>query len=234
MSVIVDAVKRIAVIAKRHNFINLLENLLSEHYPYPSYKSVWSGQLMQEQSKLVDEYLSGYQPRLTSEQIKKIVESYRFKLPKEIYDLYQIGNGCLPIGTSEKEDWNSIYNYFNFPSSENKLWTLKKAMDAYCSFMIDFNPRLLPICAYGDDSVLLVMGSSEPQETSPLVRTYDHCLDDDLSKMEVVWPSLTNMMLAYAEWYEALYSGGLTEITEEAIYQKYSSGSHWGFKKFLC
>lgn len=77
------------------------------------------------------------------------------------------------------------------------------------------------------------MGSDELQETAPLVLTYDHCLHSDLSKMEVVWPSLTNMILAYAEWYETLYNGGLTETTKEAIYQKYSSGSDWGFYKFL-
>ncbi len=51
--------------------------------------------------------------------------------------------------------------------------------------------------------------------------------------MEVVWSNLSNMMLAYAELYEALYQGSLTEMIKETIYQKYSSGSDWGFYKFL-
>ncbi len=42
------------------------------------------------------------------------------------------------------------------------------------------------------------------------------------------------MMLAYAETYEALYQGSLTGTKKETIYQKYSSGSDWGFYKFMC
>ncbi len=235
MSVIVDAIKRIAVIAKQRNVVNLPGDFVSSHPPYPTYKSVMSAELSPENSKLIDEFFDGYQPRLTLKQIEEIVEPYLFKLPQEIYDLYQIGNGCLPIGISEEEDWNSIYNYFNFFSLENKLWTLENAISAYCDLLIDRNPRLLPICAYEDESVLCVMGSSEPQETSPLVWTYyDSGLDDDPCNMEIVWSNLSNMMLAYAELYEALYQGSLTETTKEIIYQKYSSGSDWGFYKFPC
>ncbi len=235
MSVIVDAIKRIAVIAKQSNFTNVPGDFVSSHPPYPVYKSVMPEELSQENSKLIDEFFDGYQPRLTLEQIEEIVEPYRFKLPQEIYELYQIGNGCLPIGISEEEDWDSIYNYFNFFSLENNLWTLDNAMSAYCGQLEQCNPRLLPICAYEDESVLLVIGNSEPQETSPLVWTYyDSCLDNDFSTMEVVWSSLSNMMLAYAERYEALYQGSLTETKKQTIYQKYSSGCDWGFYKFMC
>jgi hypothetical protein len=233
VSQIIDATNRISTIAKLRNFVNIPGEIISQHDPYPPYKIVISAELTPAQSKLIDECLGGYQPRLTLDQIEEVIEPYRFNLPQEIYDLYQIGNGCLPLGTSEDEDWDSIYNYFYFPSSEAPFWTLRNAMSAYANHLIDCNPRLLPICTYGDDSVLLVLGSNERQENSPLLMTYDHCLDSDLSQMEIVWPSLTNMMLAHAERYEALYEGRLTETEKTNIYQKYSSGSDLGFYKFL-
>ncbi len=40
MSVIVDAIKRIAVIAKQSNFTNVPGDFVSSHPPYPVYKSV--------------------------------------------------------------------------------------------------------------------------------------------------------------------------------------------------
>jgi hypothetical protein len=233
VSQIIDATNRISTIVKLKNIANIPGVIISQHEPYPPCKSVIPAELNQAQSNLIDECLGGYQPRLTLNQIEEVIESYRFNLPQEFYDLYQLGNGCLPLGTSEDEDWDSIYNYFYFPSSEAPFWTLRNAMSSYVNHLIDCNPHLLPICAYGDDSVLLVLGSTERQENSPLLMTYDHCLDSDLLQMEIVWLSLTNMMLAYAERYEALYQGRLTETEKTNIYQKYSSGSDLGFYKFL-
>jgi hypothetical protein len=106
-------------------------------------------------------------------------------------------------------------------------------MSVYCNHLIGENPSLLPICTYQDSAVLLIIGSREKQESSPVLRTYDHCLCKDPSKMIMEWPSLTNMMLAYAEGYEALSDGKLTETERKAIYQKYSNNSEWGFHKFF-
>jgi hypothetical protein len=125
VSKIIDAIKRIAVIAKQNNFTNLPGNLIYEHC-YVTLQDVTPDALTQEHLKLVDEYLDGYQPRLTLDKIEETIENYCFKLPQEIYDLYLMGNGCLPIGILE-EDFDSIYNYFSFPSSECPLLTLREA-----------------------------------------------------------------------------------------------------------
>jgi hypothetical protein len=232
MSLIVGAVRRIATVAEQRKFPNLPGDIISSHDPYPPFKRVMPTELTQEQTELVNENFDNYQPRLTLEQIEEIVEPYQFRLPQEVYDLYELGNGCLPIGTSE-EDWNSVYNYFNFPGFENPFWTLRGAISAYCDRLIHQNSRLLPICAYEDESVLLVLGSNESQESAPLLLSEGHRLDDDPLEMEIIWPSLSNMMLAYAERYEALLDGSLTDVTKEEIYRKYSSGSDWGLYKFI-
>lgn len=99
MSLIVSAVRRIATVAEQIKFPNLPRDLISSHDPYPPFKCVIPTELTQEQTELVNEHFDNYQPRLTLEQIEEIVEPYRFKLPQEVYDLYQVGNGCLPIGT---------------------------------------------------------------------------------------------------------------------------------------
>lgn len=78
-----------------------------------------------------------------------------------------------------------------------------------------------------------MLGSNELQESAPLLLSEGHRLDSDPSEMEVIWSSLSNMMLAYAERYEALRDGSLTDVTKEEIYRKYSTGSDWGLYKFI-
>lgn len=227
MSVIVDAIQRISTVAKQKGFANMPGQLLPYYDPYPSEKNIIPSELAQEQIELVDKYLGGYQTRLTLEQINETVRQFRFKLSKEFYDLYQLGNGCLPLITSKEEDLDSIYNYFYFISYTSNFLTLKNAMNAYCSFLIDSNPSLLPICTYQEEIVLCVLGSNIQEETSPVIISYDHDLHRDPSSMEIIWPSLSNMLLAYAELYETSYDN------KEAIYKKYGSNSEWGLKKFL-
>jgi hypothetical protein len=231
MSAIIEVIKHIAVIVEQRKIANIPGEFLAYREPYPACEYVTFSDLNQEQNKLISEYCNP-QPRLTLRQINELVEPYRFRLPQEIYDLYQMGNGGLPIGISEEKDWDSIYNYFNFPSSENALWTLSNSMNTYQDLLIESNPRLLPICIYGDESTLFVLGGTESQENAPLLWTHDDCLNDDISQMEILWPSLTNMMFAYAERLEALSERSLTESKERSIYQKYSSGSELGWYKF--
>ncbi|MBE9028247.1 SMI1/KNR4 family protein [filamentous cyanobacterium LEGE 11480] len=231
MTVIIDAIRRIATVAKQRNFANMPGELLSYFDPYPATKNVTPADLATltgEQSEVLQDYMRSYQPRLTVKQIEEIVEPFAFQLPQEFLDLYQIGNGCLPIGTSEEADWDSIYNYFFFISYTSKFLTLKSIMDCYRSSLIDRNPSLLPICTYQEEIVLFLVGSEIQAETSPVFITYDHDLDQaDPSNMEVMWPSLSNMMLAYAELYET------SSVHREAIYRKYGSNSDWGLSEFL-
>lgn len=231
MSSITDAIKRIAVIAEKRKTANTPGEFLAFRDPYPTAKHVHPDELSQEQIQLISEYCNS-KPRLTLGEIEKLVEPYRFKLPQEIYDLYQMGNGCLPIGISDKRNWDSIYNYFNFSDAENSLWTLSNSMDAYCNLLIEDNPKLLPLCMYGEEATLFVLGGEEMKETAPLVWTYDDSTNDDVSKMEVIWSSLTNMLLAYAEYFESFSDGSWTEERKREIYQKYSNGTETGWCRF--
>lgn len=230
MAVIVDAVKRIATVAKRKNFANIPGELLSYYDPYPAAKNITPSDLIDltvDQSEVIEDYIRDYQPRLTMKQIEEMVKPFVFQLPKEFFSLYRIGDGCLPIGTSEGKDWDSIFNYFFFISYRSQFLTLSNMINAYCSLLVDRNPSLLPICTYQEEIVLCILGSETQSETSPVLITYDHDLYRDPSDMEVMWPSLSNMMLAYAESYET------SSVNRKEIYHKYGSGSDWGLSNFL-
>ncbi len=227
MSQIVEAIKRIVHSKKQSNHDNLPATLIAYHPPYKSLKNATPKNLEPKQLELVNKDLGSYQPRLSIEQIKEIVEPYRFQLPQEFYDLYLMGNGCLPIGISDDTDWNSVYNYFYFPDYPARFATLQKAMSCYCDMLINDNPRLLPFCtSYREDVVLSIVGSKKQQETSPVLVTYsDYVNEEDPCEMNVLFPSLTNMMLAYAELYE--HKGKSTPTWIEDIVQKYGGNYRW-------
>lgn len=232
MSPIIDAIKRISVIAEQRHWANIPGTFLATHEPYPPKERVTSEDLNEEQLELIAIYCNS-KPRLTLSEIEELTTPLRFSLPQEIYDLYQFGNGCLPIGISEDKNWDSIYNYFYFPSMENKLWPLSQAMGAYRNLLSsEDNPQVFPICTYGEDKTLFMLGSTDFQETAPLVWTYDESTCDDIANMEILWPSLSNMMLAYAERWESLYDGSFSENKDKEIYQKYSSGDEFGRYEF--
>jgi hypothetical protein len=231
VSLITDIIKRVAALVENRKTANIPGEFLAYRDPYPTPEYVHPDELSQEQIQLICEYCNP-KPRLTLSEIEELIQAYRFKLPQEVYDLYQMGNGGLPIGISDEKNWDSVYNYFNFPSAEKSLWTLSNSMDAYCNLLIEDNPKLLPLCMYGEEATLFVLGGEEMKETAPLVWTYDDCINDDVSKMEVIWPSLTNMMLAYAERLESLSDGGWTDERERKIYQRYSNGTETGWYKF--
>lgn len=144
MSQIIEAIKRIAIATEQKNYYNLPGQLLSYFPPYSSVQNATPENLSVEQLKIVDRELGNYQPRLSLEQIEEIIEPYRFKLPQEFYDFYQMGNGCLPIGTPQ--DLDSIYNYQYFPSYTQSFVTLQEAISCYKGVLLDCNPQLLTIC----------------------------------------------------------------------------------------
>ena len=76
---------------------------------------------------------------------------------------------------------------------------------------------------------LSIVGSEEQQKTSPVLVTYsDYVTEENPNEMEVLFPSLTNMMLAYAEIFE--YKGNSTENWRENIILKYEGNIRW----FYC
>lgn len=149
----------------------------------------------------LQEILSGsYAPRLNLEQIEEITQDYPFALPVELCDLYQRGNGCLPIGLDDAtKDWTSFDNYVNFPFDGNySFLPLQEAMRLYQAFTKssnygDIDPRWFPI-SYFDDRILAVIGSEHQQETSPVIGFYD---SDFTPKTK--WSSLTNMLFTWIE-----------------------------------
>lgn len=182
------------------------------------YKKILSPETLQEV------VLDCQAPRLTLEQIKAITNDYPFELPIEICDLYQRGNGCLPIGLDEPaKDWNSLDNYIDFSfGGDDSFLPLEEAMRLYQAFResresygCNIEPRWFPIYCF-EDWIIVVVGSENQQETSPIISLYD---SDFIPKIE--WLSLTNMLLTWIE----IRQRGLKESTNkseiEAIHEKY-------------
>lgn len=231
MSQIIEAVKRIANCYRQRNRANMPAQLLGYYPPYQTVKNAIRKNLDPNQLELIERHLGNYQPRLSMEEIKQITKVYLFQLPQELYDLYLIGNGCIPIGISEDTDSDSVFNYSYFPSYTASFYTLQDSMKCYMDMMIEDNPLVLPICpCYREDVVLAVIGSEEQQETSPVLITYsDYIAEEDPSNMNVLFPSLTNMMLAHAELCE--HQGKWKSNTEKDIVQKYGGDySQFGYE----
>ncbi len=138
MSEITNAVKRIANIARNKNWSNLPAISLiysGEYQDIPSGK-IKPEQLTQEQLKYIDDVFGDFQPYLTKEKIENKVKTYPFKLPQEFYELYQLGNGCLPFDVidesqNDRKKSSSIYDYFYFPNPDDKLLDLHSIMNFY-------------------------------------------------------------------------------------------------------
>lgn len=152
-----------------------LQKIVSDYYPYPA--------------------------RLTLDEIKSITKDYPFQLPIEIYDLYQRGNGCLPIGLDDSlKDWSFFGNYTSFSFwGDHSFLTLEDAMRLYKCFVnayscgYDVDLSWFPISCY-EDAILAVIGSEEQQEASTVISFYD---TDFTPTIE--WPSLANMLFAWVE-----------------------------------
>jgi len=169
--------------------------------------------------------LDSYTPRLNLEQIKAIIQDYPFALSVEVCDLYQRGNGCLPIGLNDAaKDWKSFDNYVNFPfDGDYSFLPLQEAMRLYQAFTksADYgnkiDPRWFPV-SYFDDRILAVIGSEKQQETSPVISFYD---SDFTPKVE--WSSLTNMLLTWIEVQEKNLNSSTDSSEIASLNQKYST-----------
>ena len=92
MSEITNIIDRIAILAEQSGYVvGCLE-----------YWSVCGG------------YNPDYPPRLNRTQMQELTQNYPFHLPSELYELYQRGNGCLPIGLDLNKNWDSFNSYFQF------------------------------------------------------------------------------------------------------------------------
>ncbi|WP_144405721.1 SMI1/KNR4 family protein [Aliterella atlantica] len=202
MSSIMQVIDRIAVYYARLQPTTTLDTKVYEWLLCNGYKDIQISQVRDYRQKISPDLQAilsnSYPPRLNLEQIKAITQDYPFELPVELCDLYQRGNGCLPIGLDDAaKDWTSFDNYVNFPFDGNySFLPLQEAMRLYQAFTKssdDIDPRWFPI-SYFDDRILSVIGSEQQQETSPVIGFYD---SDFTPKTK--WSSLTNMLLTWIE-----------------------------------
>lgn len=123
---------------------------------------------------------------LTYIQIKEMTKELPFKLPREVYELYQWHNGT-PV------------NQGLFPFQ--KFFPLEEAMN----FVIKSRQAKVPIYPYGliifggfkyDRSFYYIPGDEKDKETSPI-----WCSPMG-EECEFFYPSLTHLMLMIAECYE--------------------------------
>lgn len=208
MSKMTEAIDRIAACAEQRKFMSCLRGwMICSGYDssFGSDPAISTKNLTPEQIKELQQGAGGYLPRLSSNQIEEITKDYPFQLPKEIYDLYQKGNGCLPIGSDKdsSKDWDYFDNYFIFPNLDEPFYSLEMGMERYVElakfgnrYRYNIDPRLFPISEF-EAWMHVVMGSEEQEQTSPVFRLDADCLLPHIEYIE--WPSLTNMMLAWAE-----------------------------------
>jgi hypothetical protein len=188
MPTLTEVVERIARCAEQQNFLNCVEAAKAEatrlHQPY---------------APPIDEL-----PRLSLQQITEITQDYPFRLPTEVLELYQIGNGCFPIGLDPCKDWNSLENYFIFPDPYfARLLPLGEAMDRYRydnkplapGYPSKVDPNLFPLIDGFERRHWAVMGSESQCYSAPIVFYFV----DYPKHIRPVWLSLTNLLLAWVE-----------------------------------
>lgn len=155
------------------------------------------------------EYATTFQPGLTEEEIEEKVKDIPFKLPKEVYELYQWRNG-------------STFDYF-LPGSGFIFLPLERAIEEYelnaDTYSSDdeydesedyWNPYYFPIFFEGIEN-FFVIGSDKQQEKSPVIYYF---IED--GSHDVFCSSLTKMIQVIAECYET----GAYYITEEVVQER--------------
>jgi hypothetical protein len=134
-------------------------------------------------------------PRLSMDDISSILSDYPYKLPSELYELYQRGNGVLPIGVGEK-DWNCYDNYFLFPFSQTEIdWLpLHRSMEVYKTFRgYKLQPKIFPLMGF-ERWVWAVAGKDTQQPNSPVFRFHSDDISSNDFRVKIVWNSLTEMI----------------------------------------
>ncbi|MHC0064574.1 hypothetical protein ACWATR_17005 [Nostoc sp. UIC 10890] len=154
-------------------------------------------------------YASSLQPGLAYEEIEEKVKNLPFRLPTEVYELYQWRNGMI-------DDDSEFFSYYRFLPLEEALQVEKVVSE---NFGLSLPFGWFPIFDFEKEG-FAVIGAEKNTESSPVLNTY---LSDDIR-----YTNLTNMIQCIAECYEtnAYYideSGRLEQDKKLAkiILQKY-------------
>lgn len=230
MSSINQVIDRIAAYYARWDVITMLDVMAFYYwqeinrddepgaiYDYKECRAQISPEILQELES------SHNSPRLDLKEINVIVKDYPFQLPTEIIDLYQRGNGCLPIGLdNSSKNPNTFDNYIDFSLfGQNSFLPLSQAMGMYESFVRDkeyypsMDLRWFPIECY-EERILAVVGSEKQQETGAIISFYG---DEYVPESE--WSSLTGMLSAFIEIRERELMHPDDESEIISVYQKY-------------
>ena len=202
-----EAIDRIAICAKKRKYRNILECYLQcTQY---AHKGTLDNLTPEETKSITPKH----KLKLSKDEINEIVKDYPFKLPVEIYDLYQRGNGVnLPIGLDN--DFDIYTSYFVFPASDTGWYSIEKAMDLYRGIKDyeEIDDIYFPL--FSNEWYLYVIRGSNKQEEVSSIFAIDRGLP---GKPSVASSSLTNLMLACAERMEK--SG--SNISNEYLMKKY-------------
>lgn len=176
-----------------------------------------------------------YQPGLSLSEIDEKVKVLPFRLPQEVYELYQWRNGFTPgkrgsmnaLGGHDFHNLDFLVNhYFDFMNS-----SLEYALNKNSDSVPIRNPQWFSLLGH-DQLDFFVIGELEQKQASPI-----YCFDyGDIYdfRPKLKYSSLTSMMLTIAECYEtgAYYHYRVEELEQisfgmnyqlaESIRQKYN------------
>ena len=144
------------------------------------------------------------QPGLSYEEIDRRVADLPFKLPEEVYQLYQWKNGTC----DGEEDFSKFFNGYTFLS-------LEAAINEYEDK--NWKSYWFPIFYLDSRDYFVLLYKSE--NVAPISRIYLGGGEDE----EVLFSSLTNMMLLIAKSYESKDDSQINKPTASYFYQMSSS-----------
>lgn len=144
------------------------------------------------QNNLLLEYasLEVLEPGLTYEEIEEMVADLPFRLPQEVYELYQWRNGTC----YGEEDFARFFYYRAFLSLESALEKYEELIEDVAYWESDW----FPIFEENDNrGYYFIIGDREVKEISPVFS-----FDWEEPDIEKIYDSLAEMMLKIADDYD--------------------------------
>jgi hypothetical protein len=198
-----EVIDKIAIEAAQNPRNNMLESYSSPYgYNLLKPEEIENGLSSDRIPELNQEIISRGKlppPRLTVNEIDTILSDYLYELPLEFYDLYQRGNGVLPIGLGNK-DWNCYYNYFLFPGTDIVWKALHESMETYKHILKGINDgwykveaNIFPLMEF-ERQIWAIVGNEVRQPTSPVFRFYGDDMSHNKFRMTMAWNSLSEMI----------------------------------------
>ena len=152
--------------------------------------------------------IQALEPGISVSQIKDLVTDIPFKLPSEVYELYQWHNGLF--------GWDFLFENYEFLSLERAAYKYREELEqvkADHPEIAKFFQYRFPLFENSSEcGVFITIASNENQDSS--VYEYDISFED----FALRYHNLTDLILHSAEWYET------------AIFDEDGSG-YWNIEK---